>query len=500
MIDIKYNIEIVKGLYKNKGFELIDDEYINGSTKMKLRDAEGYIYFSRFYDFNNGNMPMRYNISNGLTHNNMNNFIKLNKIPTKILKFDIKKIDEKLLFLCECGKEFRRCWNNFSKNKATLCLECSTRLVHKNQKHSYEYIKEELFKRGYNLITSIYTGVSQKLHIVDVNGYEYLTTFNSINDGVNPNMWDKSNPYSVKNISLYLRLNTTLTLVSTVYESATTPMKFRCNCGSIFELDINRLCNRVKPMCIECVRLSVSADTRTDIGYIKKEFENVGFTILEGGYKNNKSKLTICDRDGYKFYTSYNRLTSHGCNLPIATTTNPYSLDNIKLYLNINKIPLKVLSDEYISDDVEIKFECGCGEVFFKKISQIKYTKRYQCSKCQKSTSSLEHLTEMWLIDNKIKYKKEYRFDDCRNVNPLPFDFAIFKDNDDVIGLVEADGAQHFEDTRFYSYNENGLEYRLRNDEIKDNYCKNNNIPLLRIPYWEFKYSTYEDLLENFLL
>ena len=36
-----------------------------------------------------------------------------------------------------------------------------------------------------------------------------------------------------------------------------------------------------------------------------------------------------------------------------------------------------------------------------------------------------------------------------------------------------------------------------KRDGIKNNYCKNNNIPLLRIPYWEF--NNIEKILENTL-
>ncbi len=77
-----------------------------------------------------------------------------------------------------------------------------------------------------------------------------------------------------------------------------------------------------------------------------------------------------------------------------------------------------------------------------------------------------------------IKFVSEYKFDNCRNIKPLPFDIYLC----DFNILIEADGIQHFE-TNIYFDKSNSLEYRQNNDSIKNTFCKDNNIPLLRIPY-----------------
>ena len=60
---------------------------------------------------------------------------------------------------------------------------------------------------------------------------------------------------------------------------------------------------------------------------------------------------------------------------------------------------------------------------------------------------------------------------------------------------VEYDGQQHFDEIHAYS-KENFQQTKI-NDEIKTNYCKENNILLLRISYWEF--NDIEKILENTL-
>lgn len=58
----------------------------------------------------------------------------------------------------------------------------------------------------------------------------------------------------------------------------------------------------------------------------------------------------------------------------------------------------------------------------------------------------------------------------------LPFDFCIYIDN--KIYLIEYDGKQHFGIGRFAS------KYLEINDRIKDDFAKQNNIDLIRIPYY----------------
>ena len=67
------------------------------------------------------------------------------------------------------------------------------------------------------------------------------------------------------------------------------------------------------------------------------------------------------------------------------------------------------------------------------------------------------------------------------NYYVLKFDFAILY-NKDVIGVIEYDGKQHFEPIDFFG-GVDGFRKTQTRDEIKNNYCKEHNVPILRIPY-----------------
>ena len=85
-----------------------------------------------------------------------------------------------------------------------------------------------------------------------------------------------------------------------------------------------------------------------------------------------------------------------------------------------------------------------------------------------------------------IESKSQYTFEDCKFYNVLPFDFYLPQYNI----LIEYDGIQHFEPIDFAG---KGKEWAMNRfidcvirDTIKNEYCKKNNIKLIRIPYWDF--------------
>ena len=111
-------------------------------------------------------------------------------------------------------------------------------------------------------------------------------------------------------------------------------------------------------------------------------------------------------------------------------------------------------------------------------------------AKGSRESSSLEKMVEKFLDDIAIPYKQEFKFSDCRGKKKmLPFDFCLNYDNDNKL-LIEVDGERHYKEY-FKEVHDN--------DRIKDGYCKYKNIPLLRIPYWEFESNQYKLNLLHFI-
>ena len=126
--------------------------------------------------------------------------------------------------------------------------------------------------------------------------------------------------------------------------------------------------------------------------------------------------------------------------------------------------------------------ECSCGNNFYDLPARIKNGHVRSCG-CLIS-SSMETYIQKFLENNNVKYINQYTFEDCLNKkgNRLRYDFAIINNNK-IFYLIEYDGKQHFEPVEYFGGNDS-FKLRQEYDSIKDEYCKINNIPLLRLPYY----------------
>lgn len=129
-------------------------------------------------------------------------------------------------------------------------------------------------------------------------------------------------------------------------------------------------------------------------------------------------------------------------------------------------------------------FKCvKCGYEWHTTAASILQGKA--CPRCRMSHGAVK--IEQYLKNHNITYEREYRFDDCKNERPLPFDFFVPTLN----MCIEYDGEQHFMPVRFGKnetdeHVEKKFASQKVNDDIKTNYCHENNINLVRIPYTDF--------------
>ena len=103
-----------------------------------------------------------------------------------------------------------------------------------------------------------------------------------------------------------------------------------------------------------------------------------------------------------------------------------------------------------------------------------------RCPYCNSSVG--EKRVSLFLRDNNIPYKPQYKFADCKKKNHLVFDFAVFNFDSTLKCLIEYDGELHYREVNFRT----SLKERQYNDELKNLYCKQKKVNLIRIPYWDF--------------
>ena len=137
------------------------------------------------------------------------------------------------------------------------------------------------------------------------------------------------------------------------------------------------------------------------------------------------------------------------------------------------------------------KCECDCSAktMIIVRGADLKSGKTSSCG-CIKSIG--EEKIAFLLQQANLSFTKEQTFESCRfpDTNALArFDFYV-----NNTYLIEYDGIQHFKPT-FNQLNENNFILTQSHDEYKTQWCKENNIPLIRISYTQLKNLTIKDLI-----
>lgn len=140
------------------------------------------------------------------------------------------------------------------------------------------------------------------------------------------------------------------------------------------------------------------------------------------------------------------------------------------------------------------KCKCDCGNICTVSSNNLIQGKTASCG-CEKSYGEIQIVEALKRSD--WVYKREYWFSDLRGDNlPLRFDFAIFKNND-LLFLIEFQGEQHFYPNEFFG----GIEQFNKQqdyDKRKVDYCNDNHIPLIIIPYQDKDKITLEYIKEKY--
>ena len=129
---------------------------------------------------------------------------------------------------------------------------------------------------------------------------------------------------------------------------------------------------------------------------------------------------------------------------------------------------------------------CKCGNYCQVQHQYLAFGDTISCG-CVRSKGEVQ-IANLLKQEN-IKFRQEYSFPDLKDKLLLRFDFAVFNSKDVLVGLIEFQGEQHFQESNgFYSA---GL---IKHDNMKREYCSNKGIPLVEIKYKKNYNLNLEDL------
>lgn len=230
MMSSKYTLEEVRSELLKEGYILLSDEYINSKTKLKTICPNGHLYNVSFDKWKSGRrclcqtgksritfekikkcfedrsyvllstectstkQYLDYICPNGHKHSiRADHFMNGHGCPycagrpvlnIKVIREEFEKdgyvlltdeyinSSQKLYYICPNGHKHYITWANWKTGYR--CPECAH-----TYKKNIEFIKHELGKEGYTLLTSAYINNKLKLHTLCPNGHEYFVAWSN---------------------------------------------------------------------------------------------------------------------------------------------------------------------------------------------------------------------------------------------------------------------------------------------------------------------------------
>jgi hypothetical protein len=277
------------------------------------------------------------------------------------------------------------------------------------------------------------------------------------------------------------------------YVNANTKVTITCPVHGDFDVRPNDHLN-MNVGCKWCAvdkRSDENRKTLEDVIKQAKEIHGDIYIYDKVNYTNSRTPITItCNVHGDFQQTPHNHINQkQGCpTCGILKSTNAV-IDKFRHEFNdraskIHDNKYDYSKVDYVNAHTKVEIICPKHGSFF----QAPYThlNGSGCPICKESKGEKEVRTV--LLKYNISFIRQKKFEDCVNITlgkdkktycvQLPFDFYL----PDLNTIIEYDGEQHFKPVSGFGGVKSFNRLRIT-DEVKNKYCKDNNIKLIRIPY-----------------
>lgn len=275
----------------------------------------------------------------------------------------------------------------------------------------------------------------------------------------------------------------------TVYVSAKIEVTVTCNIHGDFDVTPDTLLS-AKFGCQECAsesRVRKRTKTKEKFLSIAEKAHGQKFEYDLSNFKGMQSRITIICKEHGPF-TAFARdhvVQAHGCyecGIQAISSHRRLTLDEI-----IDRIyDMHGITYEYdftnffsVADTLHVRCE---KHGWFETLGMNHIYRGSGCPRCKSSIG--ENTVRNALTKYGVNFEGQYRIGICRNIKPLPFDFAVLNKNNFLKGLIEFHGQQHFREVGVFGGGERFI-YTNKSDQIKSDFCDFNGIPFLVIPYWD---------------
>lgn len=321
----------------------------------------------------------------------------------------------------------------------------------------------------------------------DKNGYRYKITLHNLLNGKTPNKFMK-NPFSIENIKLFLSIHyPDYILLDDIYVNVNTKMRFICIKHKDKGIQLNTITNIIHSghVCKYCSYENLHNERIINEDFIIKRAKELNVIYQNRFIKDNETWVNyICPihREKGSLSSSWTHFKSRAKGCPYCTGRYK-TTDDFKNEMSIINPNIEILG-KYNGSEYPVDCCCKICKHIWSPIGRS--LKNGQgCPNCSASKGELK--IKDFLDKNNIKYIQQKTFDDCIYKQKLKFDFYLPERNI----AIEYDGQQHFMPVDFANkgieWSTNLYNKNVVKDAIKNNYCKDKQINLIRIPYFDYE-------------
>lgn len=194
-------------------------------------------------------------------------------------------------------------------------------------------------------------------------------------------------------------------------------------------------------------------------------------------YTNKRSKVKItCPVHGEFKQLANNHLVGRGCQKCDHDNRKMSLADFITRANKKHNLKYDYSMTSYSNIRTSVEISCPKHGIFIQVPND--HLKGSGCPICRESKGESE--ISKILKSLKVAFVRQKRFEYCKNISQLPFDFYIPEWNI----CIEYDGIQHFKPIDWFG-SEQYLKKVQKHDRIKTSFCNDNSIKLIRYSYFE---------------
>ena len=243
-----------------------------------------------------------------------------------------------------------------------------------NIKITLDHARQEFIDRGYIPLFNHYNNAKEKLLAKTIEGYKVLISLDKLKQGRTPPIFAKYNPYTIENIKLYLVVNNIdLKFLSGEYINNSSKFNFITSQGFKISSTYKELHNQhaivgmYNPHSIDNIELWLKT-------------HNIYLKVIEKEYNYLNEKIELIDDDGYRVNIWWRSLQI-GDIPELFSTYNPYTIENIKLWLTNSNLGYTLISKKYENTHSKLILKCQKHGYFKISWSEL-YTQKHRCPLC----------------------------------------------------------------------------------------------------------------------